>query len=1489
MVLLVGAVLIASAGLAQAQEPTERATTIFEYLQQTEQWEQLSPEAQMQMHQSLEAPSVPATPQTSVAGFEVRDAEATFGADPWPRGDLNFIPRQLPVAAGDVTGNGVNDYLYHYSNVADDRTGELSDRTDKTLLVFGGTDDFSDRYYDELYYGNLQPAGNLTGESDNAHAVEVAGGELRIYAGSDIGYVDLGVVQGSLSGSTLLPPVDLDGNGYDDLIFTSGFGFNLTVVFGGETIDDIEFRTFNLGIPTVGTLATFNVDELGGASSLVRLTGDQRDDGLVITRYSIDANRDAIIEEEFAVERSDGSFPEGRGNPSDITFADIDGSGIPEMLVQVSNVFGGFTSEETLVYSADVGSEGDGLSYNTPPLEYPTTISAAGDLNGNGRTDFLFLDDDELYVSFAPEVLEDGLSPDVAVASNVGTEALPPFASTPLGDVTGDGLDNVVTFVAEEATFGPRLIGSTGSSVETDDFTFSVDEFTRSIIWQPVSLGDWNADGSDDIAFLVHRGTPSGDAQGQVDLYLGDTDPDGVPDLTLAHPDNAAPGMAVTGDFTGNGQPNLAVSWRSEGTVVSIYEAGQGHSPVHTINFDDLAPDIEAGAGISVIDFAIANVGDVNGSEVDDLLVGAAPTNKANTAFLFLGGVDIADTPDVNVNLEGLTDFPGSSIQPLGDINQNGTDDFAVGISGNRSGDTGIIVFFGQDLDGGTPTFDSPDVNITLDNAEGENIFLLGLGMAVGDFNGNGIPDLAAKSFRFQASNDFEGIEGIRIYHGGPDFDGTLDEKLFIPGPPLDYVGNQSGPQYLLQSTGELTALPDITGDGSNDLLLGTTTQFDTNALIYSGNGSEAPEPSIVLRAPNQTWGLGTNNNNIHSNNRVSAVGDFNGDGSRSIILPQVEDPNFRGSPAYAFALTDAVPSDPEDPVVEVKEPVNADALPSEPLTFGETGTSILFSAGTQGEGDVNVLRFASIPSGSGAINKRNVSEYRIEITATGSLTIGPGTEVRFDVDRLSGISNPENVTIFTREIPGLGQFSELDTSFDADRNELVAEVDGFSEFAFGSDTEPLFLYPDRVAAELTRTFGEAATPGDYRLVALPGMASLSLEEAVAGRAGVQWQAYLDDGSDEDFLVRFDEEPEAFIFDAGTGFWLTSTDDWTVSDEFDAPALASDHTTLVPLNEGWSIVSNPFDRDVAWRSVRQINEVSQPLWRFDESDGFVQADTMASARSGEAYYVLNDAEQNELIVPYPSTGGAADGFLETIDETPTLALSATPIEHDAPASTIQLGVSERESSALIAPPGNFEAVSLRIQVPTDSSDARTGQALESVRVMEEAGVIFDVTLTPRVDGPVELSASALDALHGYEAVLIDRQGGTSYTVSKPVILDPDGKSMELQVAIGDAEFIDSAAERPDELAFGAVYPNPSDGQVTIEVAVPETMALQVELYNVLGRQVGLLHSGELAPGVHKLRWDGRTTSGAAAASGVYLLRLMGPDGQQDTARLTRVR
>ena len=68
-------------------------------------------------------------------------------------------------------------------------------------------------------------------------------------------------------------------------------------------------------------------------------------------------------------------------------------------------------------------------------------------------------------------------------------------------------------------------------------------------------------------------------------------------------------------------------------------------------------------------------------------------------------------------------------------------------------------------------------------------------------------------------------------------------------------------------------------------------------------------------------------------------------------------------------------------------------------------------------------------------------------------------------------------------------------------------------------------------------------------------------------------------------------------------------------------------------------------------------------------------------------------------------------------------------------------------------------------------------------------------------------------------------------------------------------------------------PNPSTGGALIRLGLPETMAVQVSLYDVRGMRVAQLVDAMLPPGVHALRWSGRDETDAAVPAGVYLCRV----------------
>ena len=88
---------------------------------------------------------------------------------------------------------------------------------------------------------------------------------------------------------------------------------------------------------------------------------------------------------------------------------------------------------------------------------------------------------------------------------------------------------------------------------------------------------------------------------------------------------------------------------------------------------------------------------------------------------------------------------------------------------------------------------------------------------------------------------------------------------------------------------------------------------------------------------------------------------------------------------------------------------------------------------------------------------------------------------------------------------------------------------------------------------------------------------------------------------------------------------------------------------------------------------------------------------------------------------------------------------------------------------------------------------------------------------------------------------------------------------------------------PDDFSISQSTPNPFSlrkaTQVSIELRVPDGAegVHTLALYDLLGRRVHILLHGELQPGVHRIRWDGRTRAGHELAPGVYFYLWQTPE------------
>ncbi len=77
------------------------------------------------------------------------------------------------------------------------------------------------------------------------------------------------------------------------------------------------------------------------------------------------------------------------------------------------------------------------------------------------------------------------------------------------------------------------------------------------------------------------------------------------------------------------------------------------------------------------------------------------------------------------------------------------------------------------------------------------------------------------------------------------------------------------------------------------------------------------------------------------------------------------------------------------------------------------------------------------------------------------------------------------------------------------------------------------------------------------------------------------------------------------------------------------------------------------------------------------------------------------------------------------------------------------------------------------------------------------------------------------------------------------------------------------APLPQSMSVSQNYPNPFNSETRFDIVLPRASDLRVRIYNVLGQTVRTIYSSPTGPGELTLHWDGLTSSGREAPSGVY--------------------
>jgi hypothetical protein len=382
---------------------------------------------------------------------------------------------------------------------------------------------------------------------------------------------------------------------------------------------------------------------------------------------------------------------------------DINGDGIDDLIIGAPgaspNV--GYSGASYVVFGDDQGlpnplnlssiDGSNGIVFNGVANydESGTSVSAAGDINGDGIDDLIIGapyasgGDGAGYVVFGSKqawtspINLSGLNGTNGFLINSVSEfdTLGKSVSA-AGDINGDGVDDLV--------IGAILAGTEGAYNGASYVVFGSDQ-----VWtSPLELS--GLDGADGFAI---NGVSPIDGAGTSVSAAGDINGDNIDDLLIGAPDADPNGDASGASYVVFGSDQ---AWTSP-LELSALDGGNGFV-INGVSASD-----EAGTSVS-------SSGDINFDGIDDLIIGAPkadPNGDGSGASYVVFGSDQAWAASINLSsLDGTNGFvingvsagdsSGGSVSAAGDLNKDGFDDLVTGArladpNGDKSGASYVV------------------------------------------------------------------------------------------------------------------------------------------------------------------------------------------------------------------------------------------------------------------------------------------------------------------------------------------------------------------------------------------------------------------------------------------------------------------------------------------------------------------------------------------------------------------------------------------------------------------------------------------------------------------------------------------------------------------------------------------------------------------------------------------------------------------------------
>jgi hypothetical protein len=514
---------------------------------------------------------------------------------------------------------------------------------------------------------------------------------------------------------------------------------------------------------------------------------------------------------------------------------------------------------------------------------FGNSVTNLGDLDGDGVTDLAVganntLGAGAVYVLFLNTNGTVKSSTRISSGENGGPALLPGDrfgrAVARLGDIDGDGVTDLA-------------VGANG-----DDATNYIDRGAVHILFL-------RANGTVKSSSKIGSGTPGGPTLADVDLFgnslasLGDFDQDGVPDLAV-----------------GAGNDDTGGTDRGAIYVLRLTSSGSPKAITKIANAIGGGPTLSNG---DLFGAAIANLGDINGDGVLDLAVGTPAAGQFGTGpgavyvLRLNGDGTVKSTSRITDGVNGgpamsEDDAFGRSLGNLGDLDQDGFIDLAVGAEGDDTGgpSRGAVYFLRLGA-GGVVRQGTKVASVMNGNPPIQDGDKVGTAVAsLGDLDGNGVVDLVLGIPDFDTAG--AGTGAVRIFLRNSDGTSSISGGGTI-------LGGASGLPTMSNGDGfgrSVAVLGDIDGDGVIDIAVGADgddTGGANRGAVYILRLTAGGRIKGVTKLDGEMSGLIGLTDDSFFGSSVTGLGDIDGDGVPDLAVGASGFNNYGNATGAVFVL----------------------------------------------------------------------------------------------------------------------------------------------------------------------------------------------------------------------------------------------------------------------------------------------------------------------------------------------------------------------------------------------------------------------------------------------------------------------------------------------------------------------------------------------------------------------------------------------------------